>query len=401
MSRAAHHEEQAGDRAREVAAEGRLMNTTEARAGNNPARDLGLRLRPSLEPFGASDGNVYLIDGGPTAELVVESATPAQRALIELLSEGVAHLDDLSERLESRGFGPDDVPVEVIVRQLQDAGVLERAPLGAIGSEEVARYGRQLLYFAGAMPLVHPEEVQARLKRARVVVLGCGGLGSWTLCGLACAGVGTLVLVDHDRVELSNLNRQLLFRFADIGHRKALAAAQALTAFNPALTAQPVPRRVESAADVAELIDGADLLIETADWPPYDLPHWVNEACTLARVPHISAGQVPPTVRIGPLYVPGRTACHACQETATREEFPLAEELDAFRRTRAVPIAATLGPASGLIGSVLSMEALHWLTGLAEPATLGTSLAIDIQTLEVRREAIARRPDCPVCGSAN
>jgi bacteriocin biosynthesis cyclodehydratase domain-containing protein len=209
------------------------------------------------------------------------------------------------------------------------------------------------------------------------------------------------VLVDHDRVELSNLNRQLLFRFADIGHRKALAAAQALTAFNPALTAQPVPRRVESAADVAELIDGADLLIETADWPPYDLPHWVNEACTLARVPHISAGQVPPTVRIGPLYVPGRTACHACQETATREEFPLAEELDAFRRTRAVPIAATLGPASGLIGSVLSMEALHWLTGLAEPATLGTSLAIDIQTLEVRREAIARRPDCPVCGSAN
>jgi bacteriocin biosynthesis cyclodehydratase domain-containing protein len=279
--------------------------------------------------------------------------------------------------------------------------VLERAPLGAIGSEEVARYGRQLLYFAGAMPLVHPEEVQARLKRARVVVLGCGGLGSWTLCGLACAGVGTLVLVDHDRVELSNLNRQLLFRFADIGHRKALAAAQALTAFNPALTAQPVPRRVESAADVAELIDGADLLIETADWPPYDLPHWVNEACTLARVPHISAGQVPPTVRIGPLYVPGRTACHACQETATREEFPLAEELDAFRRTRAVPIAATLGPASGLIGSVLSMEALHWLTGLAEPATLGTSLAIDIQTLEVRREAIARRPDCPVCGSAN
>jgi bacteriocin biosynthesis cyclodehydratase domain-containing protein len=399
VSHAAHHEGQAGDRAREVAPEGRLTGPTEARAGIHPARGLGLRLRPSLEPFGASDGNIYLLDGGPTAELVVEDATAPQRALLELLSEGVADLDDLAERLERRGHGRDEIPLDAVVAQLQDAGVLERPPLGAIGPEETERYGRQLLYFAGAAPHLHPQHAQARLQAARVVVLGCGGLGSWTLCGLACAGVGTLVLVDDDRIELSNLNRQLLFRVADLGRLKAVVAAEALAAFNPALDLHPVPERVASAADVAALIEGADLLIETADWPPYDLSRWINEACTSAGVPHISAGQAPPILRIGPLYVPGRTACHSCQEAATSEAFPLVDELEAFRRSRPVPAAATLGPTSGVIGSILSMEALHWLTGLAEPATLGASLAVDMRTLELRRDEIARRPECPVCGN--
>jgi molybdopterin-synthase adenylyltransferase len=218
------------------------------------------------------------------------------------------------------------------------------------------------------------------------------------LCGLACAGVGTLVLVDDDRIELSNLNRQLLFRVADVGRLKAVVAAEALAAFNPALALHPVPQRVGSAAEVAALIEGADLLIETADWPPYDLSRWINEACMVAGVPHISAGQAPPVLRIGPLYVPGRTACHGCQEAATTEAFLLVDELEAFRRSRPAPVAATLGPTSGVIGSILSMEALHWLTGLAEPATLGASLAVDMRTLEVRREEIARRPECPVCG---
>jgi len=398
VSHAAHHEGQAGDRAREVAPEGRLTGLAEARAGVHPARRLGLRLRPSLEPFGASDGNIYLLDGGPTPELVVEEATPTQQALLELLSEGVPDLEHLAEQLERRGYGRDELPIDAVVGQLEEAGVLERPPRGLIHAEEAERYGRQLLYFATAAPLEHPEDGQERLKRARVVVLGCGGLGSWTLCGLACAGVGTLVLVDDDRIELSNLNRQLLFRVADVGRLKAVVAAEALAAFNPSLALNPVPQRVGSAADIAALIKGADLLIETADWPPYDLSRWINEACVSAGVPHISAGQAPPILRIGPLYVPGRTACHACQEAATREAFPLVDELEAFRRSRPAPAAATLGPTSGVIGSILSMEALHWLTGLAEPATLGASLAVDMRTLEVRREEIARRPGCPVCG---
>lgn len=395
MTRAASQPREASDRAGRVGVEGALTPDAGVRAGGDPARAPGLRLRPTLEPFEAPDGNVYLVTGGPDAALVVEDPSAPQRALLELLSAGVDDLPDLVRRLAGRGFGEDSLPVADVVDQLAALGVLEPRLTAACPDPE--RYARQLLYFADVAPLAAPEDAQARLRDARVVVLGCGGLGSWALCGLACAGVGTLVVVDDDRVELSNLNRQLLYRAADVGRLKVEVAAEALGAFNPGLDLHAVPRRVESAADVEALVDGADLLIETADWPPYDLSRWVNEACTRARVPHISAGQAPPLLRLGPLYVPGRTACHDCQETTTRAAYPLFDALEAFRRSRPAPAAATLGPASGIIGSVLSMEALHHLTGLAEPATLGTSIALDLCTLEVKREPIARRPDCPVC----
>jgi bacteriocin biosynthesis cyclodehydratase domain-containing protein len=371
------------------------MPAAGARADSDPVRAPGLRLRPTLEPFAAPDGNVYLVTGGPDAAFMVEDPSAPQRALLELLSAGVDDVPDLARRLARLGFGDDSLPVADVVDQLAALGVLE--PLLTDACPDPERYARQLLYFADVAPLARPEAAQARLRDARVVVLGCGGLGSWALCGLACAGVGTLVLVDDDQVELSNLNRQLLYRAADIGRHKVEVAAEALGAFNPELDLHAVVRRVESAADIEALIDGADLLIETADWPPYDLSRWVNEACTRAGVPHISAGQAPPLLRLGPLYVPGVTACHACQEATTREAYPLFDALEAFRRSRPTPAAATLGPASGMIGSVLSMEALHHLTGLAEPATFGTSVALDLRTLEVKREPIARRPDCPVC----
>jgi molybdopterin-synthase adenylyltransferase len=374
------------------------MPDARARAGDDPVRACGLRLRPTVEPFGAPDGNVYLLAGGGEAELVVEDASPPQRALLELLSAGVDDVPDLVRRLERRGIKDNSLPAAEIVEQLAAVGMLER-PLTPACPEPV-RYSRQLLYFGDIAPLAHPEDAQVRLRDARVVVLGCGGLGSWALCGLACAGVGTLVLVDDDRVDLSNLNRQLLYRAADVGRSKVEVAAEALAAFNPGLTLHTVTGRVESAAEIAALVDGADLLIETADWPPYDLSRWVNEACTRAGVAHISAGQAPPLLRLGPLYVPGVTACHACQEAATREAYPLFDALEAFRRSRPVPAAATLGPASGLIGSVLSMEVLHHLTGVAEPATLGTSIALDMRTFDVTKEVIARRPDCPVCRDA-
>src|SRR5215207_5611700 len=211
------------------------MPAARARAGVDPVRASGLRLRSTVEPFGAPDGNVYLLAGGGEAELVVEEASPAQRALLELLSAGVDDVEDLVRRLTGRGFH--DVPAADIVEQLAAVGMLGR-PLSP-ACPEPTRYARQLLYFGDVTPLADPGDAQIRLHEARVVVLGCGGLGSWALCGLACAGVGTLVLVDDDEIDLSNLNRQLLYRAADVGRRKVEVAAEALSAFNPGLALHP------------------------------------------------------------------------------------------------------------------------------------------------------------------
>jgi bacteriocin biosynthesis cyclodehydratase domain-containing protein len=232
------------------------------------------------------------------------------------------------------------------------------------------------------------------------VVLGCGGLGSWAASALACAGIGSLVLVDDDRVELSNLNRQILFERGEVGAAKVEAVARRLRAFDPDLEVRAVARRVRSPSDVRALLDGADVLVNTADTPAYELERWVNAACTAAGVPHLVAGQQPPLVRVGPLYRPGRGPCHACQETATRSAHPLYGELTAYRRTRPNR-AITLGPASAAIGALLAMEVVHLLAGAGAPATQGRAMVMDLRTFEVRWEAFARDPGCAVCAGVD
>ena len=180
-----------------------------------------------------------------------------------------------------------------------------RPATGALTGEAAARYDRQMPYFAAASPAVGGAAAQRRLLDATVTIVGCGALGSWTAAGLACAGVGRLVLVDDDTVELSNLNRQLLFRRSDVGRAKVDAAHDALEAFNADLVVERVPLRVRSAADVDRVAEGADLIVATADDPPYAIERWCNEVAFARGIPHVSASQFPPHVRVGPLVRPG------------------------------------------------------------------------------------------------
>jgi bacteriocin biosynthesis cyclodehydratase domain-containing protein len=354
------------------------------------------RLKDTVEAFPASDGNVYIMRGTETAEYVIPAPTPVERALLEALGARPRG-EGLRATLERGGISVEPAELGRLLAPLDELGLLrEPGDLRSDGAK--GRHAGQLLYFADlAPPDGRAEEFQERLRRARVTVLGCGGLGSWTLCALACAGVGELVVVDDDSVELSNLNRQLLFKAADIGRLKVEAAGDALQAFDPELRLELVPRRVRTAADVAEVATGADLVVCTADWPVYEIGRWVNAACVRTGIPHVTAAQFPPFVRVGPLYRPGVTGCLECLERSSRRDFPFYDELIAFRRSRGI-VAATLGAASGLIGSLLAMDAIHLLTGLAEPATTGAAVVIDMRTLELSREPVPREPDCPLCG---
>jgi molybdopterin-synthase adenylyltransferase len=133
----------------------------------------------------------------------------------------------------------------------------------------------------------------------------------------------------------------------------------------------------------------------TADEPAYELARWVNAACLDRRVPFMTAGQVPPLVRVGPLYVPGRTACFACHETALRAQ-SVAYDRYAERARHAPSRAATLGPASAVVGSLVALELMHLLIGAA-PATTATAVTIDIRTLQVSREVVPRDGGCAAC----
>jgi molybdopterin-synthase adenylyltransferase len=284
--------------------------------------------------------------------------------------------------------------------QLGELGLVEDAAADDdwLSLAEQERYDRQLEYFGELVAAGGSRAAcQARLREARVVVIGLGGLGAWALWALAAAGVGDLVGVDGDVVELSNFNRQTLYREEDLGQPKALATARTLRDFNSAISFEAIERRLESPRDVAAVVEGADFVIEAADWPPYQLSRRINSYCAAAGVAHICASQFPPLIRVGPTFVPGRSGCLACLEQSARGNDPLFDELAAWRQ-QADTLAATFAPACSLIGGILSSDAIHHLTGLAEPATLKASLVIDIRSLEVRRMPVQPVADCPVCG---
>jgi bacteriocin biosynthesis cyclodehydratase domain-containing protein len=356
------------------------------------------RLAADVEAFPGSDGRIYLLRGGPEPDLVIEDAGPRDRALLALLTRGETPADELAARPEAAAAGDHDVMDALAALAahglLQEAAAPSRA--SALSVEERARYDRQLPYLTLAGR--DAEAAQLRLRDARVTILGVGGLGSWTLCGLACAGVGRMRIVDHDTIDLSNLNRQLLYRRDDLGRLKVEVAAEAILAFNPSIVVEPMAERASGPDDVARAIEGADLVVATADWPMYDLARWVNRACLTAGIPWIAAGQVPPLVRVGPLHVPGRTGCFECQERAARRAYPLYDELADWRQAHPT-VATTLGWASGVIGSLLAGEVVHQLTGVSEPATTGTAITIDLRTLHVTRERVERDPGCPVCSA--
>jgi len=366
--------------------EGHLTASSASPVGATGGRRL--RLRASIEPL-AAGGALYLVRAGAD-DLVIRDAGPQDRALIDALAHDALTAGELAERL---GLGTD--AVEEKLDALAAAGVLTAgASSPPLDAEDADRFSRQQPYLA---EYGDERDLQRRLAAARIVVVGCGGLGTWAIAALAAAGVRRLRLVDHDAVELSNLNRQAIYRPDQVGAAKVKAAAEWLRAFDRRIEVEAQERRVDGPAVARRVVEEADAVVLTADEPAYELGRWVNAACLDARVPFITAGQVPPLLRVGPLYMPGRTACFACQETALRARSVAYDRY--VEQVRESPSrAATLGPASAIVGSLVALELMHLLIGVA-PATTATALTIDIRTLQASRDVVPRDGGCPACSA--
>lgn len=348
------------------------------------------RLKRTTQQMEAPNGDLYLLRPSAGADIHIEDPDPEGRRLLAAL-DGTRTEEELIEE-----FGADEVGD--LLGQFEELGVVEDAEDDdRISDAVVERFDRQLRYFSDITTGPPVSQCQERLENARVAVLGIGGLGGWSALNLACCGIGELLLVDFDRVELNNLNRQVLYSEADIGRYKAEAAAERLSAFNSAMKVEPRVQRLDSEAAVAETIAGYDLVIDACDWPAHDIERWINAACFAALIPFVAMSHFPPVARVGPLYVPGVTGCFACQEIGYRRAFPLYDIAVDQQRGVGSP-AATLGPACSLIGGQIGLDIMHHLTGLARPSTLGVGHIYDLRTMAVDREPVVPEPSCPVCG---
>ncbi|RDW11704.1 HesA/MoeB/ThiF family protein, partial [Paracoccus thiocyanatus] len=227
---------------------------------------------------------------------------------------------------------------------------------------------------------------QAALRRARVLVVGAGGLGAPVCLYLAAAGIGRITLADDDRVGLSNLQRQVIFRSADDGRPKAQAARDAMLALNPHVEIAALDRRI-GAQDVA-LVAEHDLVLDGTD--SFASRRAVNAACVAAGVPLI-AGSIAQWEGQVTVWDPSRAApCMACI-------FP---EPPAAGLAPACAEAGVVGPLPGVVGSMMALEAIKLIAGAGQPLR-GRMLIFDGLYGENRVMKIARRADCPVCGSGH
>ena len=243
----------------------------------------------------------------------------------------------------------------------------------AFGPDEVERYARHLVLREIGGP------GQQRLKAARVLVVGAGGLGCPAALYLAAAGVGTLRLIDDDTVGLSNLQRQISFATPDVGRAKVEAGARGLTALNPHVHVEPAAERL-TADNAARLIENCDAVIDGTD--DFAARFAVNAACVAARVPLVSGALGRWNGQVG--VFTGRP-CYRC---LTPEAPPDAETCARV---------GVIGALAGVVGSMTALEAIKLITRAGEPLT-GRLLIYDGLTGAARTVTVAADPTCPTCG---
>ncbi|GFJ87277.1 HesA/MoeB/ThiF family protein [Phytohabitans rumicis] len=222
-----------------------------------------------------------------------------------------------------------DDDVRAGLEQLTTAGHVEDAgadPPADLTSREQERYRRGSRYYSWVdlTPRSSPWEVQQRLKRAKVVVLGVGGTGGSAALALAASGIGHLHCVDADVVELSNLNRQILYTEDDLGKAKVEATVARLRRLNSDIEVTGEQRRIGSQQDIADVIEGCDVLAQCADQPA-DIRRWANLACLTAGIPWADGGYRGPMLTAGG-YQPGVGACWECLREAESTSPPDTED---------------------------------------------------------------------------
>ena len=248
----------------------------------------------------------------------------------------------------------------------------------AFSEAELGRYARHLLLREIGGP------GQQRLKQARVLVIGAGGLGSPICLYLAASGVGTIGVVDPDRIESSNLQRQIIHRDAGIGGSKAHSAAAAMRALNPFMSVQVHEQRLV-AGNAEALIGAHDLVLDGSD--NFDTRYLVNATCVALRKPLISGAMTQWEGQLS-LYAPHLgSPCYQCV-------FP---DRPAPGMVPACAEAGVAAPLPGVMGAMMAMEAVKHLTGAGQ-SLAGRLVLHDALHAEHRVIKVKPRPDCPICG---
>lgn len=342
-------------------------------ASLDPSRIILIDVREDLEleqgripgayhiPRGVLEGSIHLVSPPTDQPLVVYCGSGARSALAAsaLQTMGYSNACSLAggfQEWKARG-GPWELP--------------SRLP-----DDQMRRYDRHI-----RLPEIG-EAGQRKLLDSRVMILGAGGLGSPAALYLAAAGVGTLGLVDHDQVDISNLQRQVLHSTRTVGNLKVESARDTIRALNPDVSVETLDQRL-GASNALDILDGYDIIIDGAD--NFPTRYLINDVSIHLQIPVVHGsvfrfeGQVS-------LFDPADGPCYRClfPEPPAPELAPNCEE------------AGVLGVLPGVVGTLQAAEAIKWLVGVGE-SLAGRLLTLDVLSQRFRILRFGKNQDCPAC----
>jgi len=249
-----------------------------------------------------------------------------------------------------------------------------------MNDEQLLRYSRHLLLDEIGI------EGQARIVGAHALIIGAGGLGSPAALYLASAGVGRITLADGDRVDLTNLQRQILHTTERIGQLKALSGQAALAQINPLVSVDAVAQHLSGAA-LDALVADADVVLDCCD--NFATRHAVNRACVRSNTPLVSGAAIRFSGQLAVFDARRENApCYHCL-------FPEGEDVEETR----CAVMGIFAPLTGIIGAMQAAEALKIISGAGIPA-IGRLLLLDALTMEWRSVKFGQDPHCAVCGGS-
>ena len=320
---------------------------------------------------------IKLLDGKHTLEEIFKQTSPT-------LSEEEVH--EAIELLLEEGY-------------LEDA---EEVPPSILSEQELVRYRVNINFFNTLCKGYESKYAyQAKLKHAHVVLFGIGGIGSNICLALAELGIGKFTAIDFDKVELHNLNRQVLYSTSGVGRLKTEIAKQRLSDFNPDIEFTAINKKIESLDDVRELLDAypCDIVVDAADQPTGFIDFWVNQACVERQIPFFAASVAKQWGRAYSV-IPGETACYNCRvihETSVTPQ--IQEEIDYIKESNFWTPNGALGPACMFHAYFISYEILRYLLNTGPLLTFNRTLEINFMTFEQEYTEYQKQECCGVCGN--
>jgi adenylyltransferase/sulfurtransferase len=247
----------------------------------------------------------------------------------------------------------------------------------AMNDDQLLRYSRHILLAEFGV------EGQERLRASRALVIGAGGLGCPAALYLAASGVGRLTIADADRVDLTNLQRQILYRTDSVGAQKVDAARAALNALNPEVEIVTLQKRLQ-ADEMPGIVAGVDIVLDCSD--NFATRHAINRACVQHAKPLVSGAAIrfDAQLMVFDLRKPD-APCYACL-------FPEDGEVEEVQCS----MMGVFAPMTGAVGALQAMEAVKLLAGVGESLS-GRLLLFDAKGAEWRTVRVKKDPDCAVC----